>query len=193
MQKKEHKIINYAQLSDLPEIIDDTKDYRSAHYFTHTKGSVKKHVDIFLNKPGSFIQLSGAVIGKKTDYFDLQVNVYHKAKKTTARVHIKTFLQDSCSFNFNGGIYISKNSPKVDSYLQQDNLVSSNKVICNTSPQLEISSNDVKASHGATVGTFDKDQLFYLQSKGLNRKDSKRLIAQGFLFEVLPKNSNFAF
>ncbi|PIR43152.1 hypothetical protein COV24_04270 [candidate division WWE3 bacterium CG10_big_fil_rev_8_21_14_0_10_32_10] len=181
------KIIKIYKLIDLPLNLKAEYGLHKIYYFYHT-GSITKDIEIIVDNENSKIELKGAVFGKNHDQIVINTVTKHLVGINKARVTIKTVLTDFCTFDFTGMIEIEKKAQKCDSFLQQDNLVVSDNVICNTSPQLEIKADDVKASHGATVGNFDQNQLFYLQSRGLSLDDSQKLISEGFLASVFDKS-----
>lgn len=174
-------------LKDIPEKIETTNF--GIIYFYHLGGDIKKSVDIYANSSKEKVFCKGAVVGSASDSINITINIHNRAKKSNARVHLKTYLSNNAKFDFNGCIYIDQGAHESDSYLQQDNLVSSDSVICNTSPQLEIKANDVKASHGATVANFNRDELFYFESRGIGQQRAKSELANGFLLSVYGKDA----
>lgn len=181
--KKEVK--NYS-LKDLPTKLVAEEGKHVVYYFNHA-GSIKKDtIELVLDKPNAELELCGAISASGEDHIEISTITRHIVGENNSRIKIKTVLDDKSRFDFTGMIEIAKDAQKSDAYLQQDNLVVSDEVICNTSPQLEIQADDVKASHGATVGTFEIDQLFYLTSRGLSLKQAKKLISEGFLNSVYP-------
>jgi len=187
------KKVYIKKLNNIPAKIVVTpkdRDTKVIYYFYHFKESINRKIDIYLRSKDTHVELKGAILAKNKENINLSVNIHHIVGNNNCRVHIKTFLCDQSKFNFEGSIFIEKNAHLADSYLQQDNLVQSRGVVCNTSPQLEIRANDVKASHGATVKTFDEQDLYYLMSRGIALSESKQFIAQGFLSEVYGKNTD---
>ena len=86
---------------------------------------------------------------------------------------------------FRGLIKISEEAQLTDSYLTNNNILLSDEARADSVPTLEINANDVKASHGATVGNLDKDEIFYLMSRGLTKSSAEKLIINGFFAPVL--------
>ncbi|MGB0757503.1 MAG: SufB/SufD family protein [Patescibacteria group bacterium] len=106
---------------------------------------------------------------------------YHKAKHTTADVVVKSVGRNRANVKIDGWIDIGKKALDTNSYLQQDVLLLSEKANVRAVPNLEILNNDVVASHGATLGMVDEQQLRYLQSRGLSKKLAEKVIIKGFL------------
>ncbi len=179
-------------LKSLPKSFTLKSNEKLDVFFYHT-GNIKKDIILKINllgKNASF-NLYGAVFLNKNQRLNLSTYSLHKSPNTFARINIKTVLTDYANFNFMGMIDIGPKSFYSDSYLQQDNLVLSDNVVCNTSPQLEIKANDVKASHGATVGNIEPLHLYYLKSRGLDYKQSVFLISNGFLSSVYGTDASY--
>ena len=96
---------------------------------------------------------------------------------------IKEFL--SSTGVFNGKIYVEKEAQKTDAFQQNNNVLLSDKATINAKPQLEIFADDVKCSHGCTIGQLDEDAMFYMQSRGIPQKEAKALLMYAFSNEVI--------
>jgi Fe-S cluster assembly protein SufD len=97
----------------------------------------------------------------------------------------KGILDDKSTGVFNGKIFVRKDAQKTNAYQSNKNLLISDEAVMNTKPQLEIWANDVKCSHGATIGKLDKDMLFYLKARGINEKSAKAILMNAFAHDVL--------
>jgi Fe-S cluster assembly protein SufD len=84
-------------------------------------------------------------------------------------------------------IYVAPEAVKADGYQGNQNLLLSHQARADSIPALEILADDVQCSHGATVGSLDPDQLFYMESRGISRQDAEKLIIQGFFAPILDK------
>lgn len=104
----------------------------------------------------------------------------HDAASTMSQQLIKSILY-SGSFSFEGGIHISPRGIFSDAHQKHDTLLLKDRASVTTFPRLEILTDDVKASHGATVGPLDLQQLFYMQSRGMTREEAQKKLVQGFL------------
>lgn len=111
----------------------------------------------------------------------------HLAPSSLSRIHIKSVLMDDSSFNFDGIIKIANGSALSDAYLQNDNLMVGDGSSVNSLPKLEILADDVKASHGVTISSFDEEQLYYLLSRGIARDKAEKVLCSGFLNEIVQK------
>jgi Fe-S cluster assembly protein SufD len=114
----------------------------------------------------------------------IQSNIYHSASYTNSRQLFKGVAADQSMTNFSGKINVPANVKEICAYQTNNNLLLSSQAVAKTHPELEIYSDDVRCSHGATVGQLDDDTLFYLQSRGICRDDAQNLLKDGFANEV---------
>ena len=110
---------------------------------------------------------------------------HHAAPHAYSDLLYKGALTDSAESVFRGLIRVDKGAQLTDAYQTNRNLLLSEEAGARTLPNLEIEADDVRCSHGATVGQVDPGQLFYLMSRGLSRKQAERLLVFGFFDEVL--------
>ncbi|EPP36278.1 hypothetical protein BOKEGFJH_00827 [Chlamydia avium] len=106
--------------------------------------------------------------------------MYHDAASTTSQQLIKSILY-SGNFSFEGGIHISSRGMFSDAHQKHDTLLLGDQASVTTFPRLEILTDDVKASHGATVGPLDLQQIFYMRSRGMTYEEAQKKLVQGFL------------
>ncbi len=119
--------------------------------------------------------------GSNEDSMKTKVNFIHAKPNLTSRILIKAVLKDSARFDFEGVLQILKGATNTDTYLKIDCLIVSDKAYARAIPSLEITENEVKGGHGATIGYIDPDQMYYLMSKGLNRETAESEIVAAFL------------
>ncbi len=119
--------------------------------------------------------------GNGEDNLKTKVNFVHAKPNLTSRILIKAVLKDSARFDFEGVLKILKGASNTDTYLKIDCLIVSNKAYARAIPSLEITENEVKGGHGATIGYIDQDQMYYLMSKGLSRESAEKEIVNAFL------------
>ena len=131
--------------------------------------------------------------GNKKQHTDFTVNSYHLVPHTNNNILSKGVVTDEASAVFRGLIRIEKGAQQTDSYLADHTLILSETAKSDSIPSLQIEANDVKASHGATVGQIDEEQLFYFMSRGLSREDAEQIIVDGFFEPILDKISNKIF
>lgn len=130
---------------------------------------------------GAEAKVQAAFNLKNQDKLNLNVTIIHEAPNTTAHTILKAVANDQAQAHINGHILIKTNAQLTDSHLIQKILLLSDQAQAHAIPNLEIEANHVKCSHAATISTIDENQLFYLQSRGLNLNQAQTLIARGFL------------
>lgn len=118
------------------------------------------------------------------------VSIEHQEPHTRSMQLFKGILDDESLSSFQGKILVRKKAQKTESYQLNHNLVLSNKASANSKPNLEIFADDVKASHGATVGQLDQEQLFYLRSRGMDPSLARGMLIRGFCEQVIEKVSS---
>ncbi len=111
--------------------------------------------------------------------------VEHIAPHTRSRQHFKSVVKDQSRFSFEGKIHVRPAAQKTEAYQLNNNLILSDEASANAKPNLEIFADDVKASHGATVGQLDAEQIFYLRSRGLSLEQARDWLVEGFCKEIL--------
>jgi Fe-S cluster assembly protein SufD len=124
------------------------------------------------------------IIGDKqhVDHFTL---VNHATPNCESHQNYKTILDGSSTGVFNGKIYVEKEAQKTDAFQQNNNILIGDKATINAKPQLEIFADDVKCSHGCTIGQLDESAMFYMQQRGIPKKEAKALLMYAFSNEVI--------
>ncbi|MCS7261380.1 MAG: Fe-S cluster assembly protein SufD [Anaerolineae bacterium] len=147
----------------------------------------KTFVDSTLTEDGASCQVHGVYFVRGRQHMDLDLAVHHMARHTRADLLIKGAAQERGRAVFRGLIRIDRNGQQTNSYLKNDNLILSEHARIDSIPSLIIDANDVRASHGATVGHLDEEHIFYLQSRGIPRALAVRLVTEGFFASVLER------
>ena len=153
--------------------------------FGSKKGKVRIQND--LAAPGATSRVTGAYFADGTQHLDYDTFQEHAAPNTTSDFAFKGALRDSASTVWRGMIRVEKGAQKTDAYQQNRNLLLSKNAHADSIPGLEIMANDVRCTHGATLGQVDREQLFYLMARGLSRGEAERLIVRGFFQDVLDR------
>jgi Fe-S cluster assembly protein SufD len=150
-------------------------------------------IETIFNGQGSHSKTFGVFFGSEEERFDFTTDAYHNVPNTTCDILVKGALDGSSTSVYRGKIKILKNAQQTNSFLSDHSLMLSEKSVSNSIPSLEIDANDVKASHGATIGKPDEEELFYLMARGLSRKEAERLIITGYFSPILQqiKDNNF--
>lgn len=140
---------------------------------------------ISLDGAGAQADILGFVVGKGNSRVNLRTVQEHKAPGTTSNLLVKSVLSDSAKFFYDGGIRVDRSAQKTDAYQRNENLLLSKNASAQSSPTLEILANDVRCTHGATIGSVSDDQLWYLRSRGIPKEEATQLIVSGFLTGAL--------
>ncbi|MBI2101171.1 Fe-S cluster assembly protein SufD [Candidatus Woesearchaeota archaeon] len=144
-------------------------------------------IDTIFSGNGASCSNLGIFMGKEKEHVDFATNMFHNAENTTNDVLVDGILKDESSSVYRGLIKIEKQAQKTNSYLANHILKLGDKTLANSIPSLKIDANDVKASHGATVGQINEEHLFYLMARGLSRAEAEKLIVEGFFEPIIQK------
>jgi Fe-S cluster assembly protein SufD len=148
---------------------------------------VKSDMEIHLEGEGAEGKFSGCYFGSESQHFDFHTFQNHVVGHTTSDLLFKGALRGRARTIYQGLIRVHKNAQRSDAYQANRNLILSDKARADSIPSLEIEANDVRCTHGATVGQVDEEQLFYLMARGLAKPDAERLIIAGFFEPVLER------
>ena len=189
-------------IADIYKIQNDRKTSSIIdNVYVHQKGSSIVSVNTFsfggnitrnnleFHQEGEHItsNLNGiTVIGAK-QHVDNHTLVHHKQENCESHEMYKGIYDDSATGVFNGKVIVDKLAQKTNAYQQNDNILIGDKASINAKPQLEIFADDVKCSHGCTIGQLDDSALFYLQSRGIPQKEAKALMLFAFCNDVVEK------
>lgn len=138
-----------------------------------------------LEGSGAEAHLAGVWLLDGADRVTTNVVVDHRAPHARSLQLFKGVLSGKANSLFQGKIRVAKNALKTEAYQLNNNLMLSDEAVAESRPNLEIFADDVKASHGATTGQLDTEQLFYLKSRGVSEKRAKALLIAGFCREVI--------
>ena len=153
--------------------------------FGSAKGKVRIQND--LAGPGATSRVTGAYFADGTQHLDYDTFQEHMAPSTTSDFAFKGALRDTARTVWRGMIRVEEGAQKTNAYQENRNLLLSKTAHADSIPGLEIMANDVRCTHGATLGQVDREQLFYLMTRGLSRADAERLIVRGFFQDVLDR------
>jgi Fe-S cluster assembly protein SufD len=153
--------------------------------FGSAKGKIRIQND--LAGPGATSRVTGAYFADRTQHLDYDTFQEHIAPNTTSDFAFKGVLRDEARAVWRGMIRVEQDAQKTNAYQENRNLLLSKTAHADSIPGLEILANDVRCTHGATLGQVDRDQLFYLMTRGLSRSEAERLIVRGFFQEVLDR------
>ena len=157
--------------------------------FIFSTGSkfIKNEVNCNLNDQYSSAFINGIINLKDDQQHEIKTNINHLAENTKSYQLVKSVLNDNSKGVYQGKIYVNSIAQKTDGYQLSKALLLSENTEFDAKPELEIYADDVKCSHGSTSGNLDQELIFYLRSRGLNYKQAKKLLVNGFLLDVAEK------
>lgn len=163
-------------------------DARLESYTIHLGGKLtRNNLLVKLDGMHAEANLYGAYVLNNDDHIDNHIEVEHATPSCQSNQLYKGLLDDKSTGVFHGKIIVKRNAQKTNAYQSNKNMLLSEKATMNAKPQLEIFADDVKCSHGATIGQIDKNALFYLKSRGIDDATARLFIYQAFIGEVLEK------
>jgi Fe-S cluster assembly protein SufD len=147
----------------------------------------KNFSEIDLDGEGATGKMSGFYFANGEQHLDHDTQQNHNAAHTTSDLLFKGALRDKSRSVWQGMIYVAPGAQKADGYQANRNLVLSRGARADSIPGLEILTDDVRCTHGATVGQLDEEQIFYLMSRGMPRAESEKVVVDGFFDPVLQR------
>ena len=151
-------------------------------------GAIARHdIDLKFNSEGGEAYVDGLYMLNGSQHSDTHSSIDHLVPNCSSRQNYKGVLNDRSRAVFNGKVFVRENAHGTDAQQSNKNLLLSNDARVDTKPQLEIFNDDVKCSHGATVGQLDEEELFYLLTRGLPEPLARNLLTYGFAEEIINK------
>jgi Fe-S cluster assembly protein SufD len=157
----------------------------SSNNITLHGGLIRNSTHHYLGGEGAESHSYGLYLADKFQHIDNYVNIEHAFPNCTSNQLFKGVLDDMATGAFNGRIHVQKNAQGTLAYQKNNNILLTDNAKMDTKPQLEIYADDVKCSHGATVGQLDDNSLFYLQSRGIDKRQASLMLMFGFAHEVI--------
>ena len=157
----------------------------SSNNITLHGGLVRNSTYHYLGGEGAESTSLGLYLADKWQHVDNFVNIEHAFPNCTSNQLFKGVLDDMSTGAFNGRIFVAPGAQGTLAYQKNNNILLTDDAKMDTKPQLEIYADDVKCSHGATVGQLDDNALFYLQSRGIDKREAKLMLMFGFAHEVI--------
>src|SRR5437764_11861888 len=164
---------------------------RSANVASHSVllggGLVRNNVHPVLAGEGGECLINGLFIGNGQQHLDNYMLVEHASPHCDSRQFYNGILDDRAHGVFHGRVIVHKDAQKTDAKQTNRNLLLSDDARIDTKPQLEIYADDVKCTHGATIGQIEEDALFYLRSRGIDETSARKLLLSAFASECLER------
>jgi len=145
---------------------------------------VRNNLHFYMNGQHSNSTLYGLYIPDGTNHVDNHSRVDHAVPNCISDEKYKGVLKGKSTAVFNGKIIVHKDAQKTNAYQRNQNILLSEEATVNTKPQLEIFADDVKCTHGATIGQLDEEAMFYLRARGIGEAEARRLLLNAFADEI---------
>lgn len=183
LQQGHNKVIEVSNL-----VTDIHKDSQfTSTQITLSGDMIRNNLTLNLLGKNSVGNMFGIYLLNGKTHVDNHTNVDHTIPHAESNELYKGILADQSRGVFNGKIFVRQEAQKTNAFQQNNNIILSEDAIIHTKPQLEIWADDVKCSHGCTVGQLDEEALFYLQARGIDKTTAKGLLLYAFAGEVLDK------
>src|SRR5204862_3329490 len=153
--------------------------------FGSARGKVR--MEARLSGQGSSAKVTGAYLGTGTQHLDFDTTQEHAAAHTTSDLAFRGVLSDRATAVWRGMIRVDPGAQQTDAFQESRNLLLSKAAHADAIPGLEILANDVRCTHAAAIAQIDREQLFYLMSRGLRREQATRLVIDGFLLALVDR------
>jgi Fe-S cluster assembly protein SufD len=145
----------------------------------------KSYFEVLLQGEASDARLTGLSVGRLKQHYDVQTLQDHIARGAVSDLLYRVAVADRSRSVYAGLIRVEEGAQKTNAYVQNRNLLLSPVAKADSNPTLEILANDVRCTHGSTAGRIDDNQLFYCESRGIERAQARRLIVEGFFADVI--------
>ena len=177
--------VETASLIDSTYIKQERDSNCSVHTFSFGGKLIRNNLNFYQQGQHCDSTLKGVTIIEKKQHVDHSTLVHHQSPNCESHQDYKGIYDDAAVGVFNGKVVVDKIAQKIDAFQQNNNILISDKATINAKPQLEIFADDVKCSHGCTIGQLDEDALFYLRSRGIGKKEANALLMYAFANNVL--------
>lgn len=181
LQQESKKAYHIARM----EINQERNSNFSSHFISTGADLSRNEFNSGLNDDGCECTLNGLYMIDGTQLFDAHTLIDHAKPHCNSHEHYKGILDGKSRGVFNGKIIVRKDAQKTNAFQENNNILLSDEALVNTKPQLEIFADDVKCSHGATIGQMDEEAKFYLKSRGIGEESGKAILLHAFASDVV--------
>ena len=176
--------VQTANLIDNTYIAQKQESRVSVHTFSFGGNITRNNLNFYHQGERIDSTLKGITIIGDKQHVDHYTLVQHATPNCESHQNYKTILDGQATGVFNGKIFVEQEAQKTNAFQQNNNILLSEKATINAKPQLEIFADDVKCSHGCTIGQLDENAMFYMQQRGIPKKEAKALLMYAFTSEV---------
>jgi len=174
-----------ASLIDSTFVSQKRDSVASVHTFSFGGNLTRNNLEFYQEGTHCVSHLNGISILNEKQHVDNHTLVKHKAPNCESHEMYKGIYDDRATGVFNGKVIVEQAAQKINAFQQNNNIIVGDKASVNTKPQLEIFADDVKCSHGCTIGQLDESALFYMQQRGIPKKEAKALLMFAFSNDAL--------
>ena len=151
---------------------------------------VRNEIHIALDGANAHAELNGVYVLNGTTHCDNHTYIGHDTPDCTSDELYKGIVADKSTGVFNGKVYVKQDAQRTRAYQSNANILQGDDAKIYTKPELEIYADDVKCSHGCTIGRFDEQGMFYLRSRGVSEAEAKKMMAHAFMYDVVERIEN---
>jgi len=157
----------------------------ASHFISLGASLTRNEFNSKFSDEGGECKLNGLFLTEGTQLFDVHTLIDHAKPHCNSHEHYKGILNDASRGVFNGKVIVRQDAQKTNAFQENNNIILSKEALVNTKPQLEIFADDVKCSHGATIGQLDKEAMFYLKSRGIGEETARTILIHAFASDVV--------
>lgn len=190
-ENAELELYKLQNLNDETALINQTAINQSANSrlkinaFSLNGGMIRNEIHDLMNGEGAWSDVRGLYLMDQKQHIDNQVNVYHNVPHCDSSQLFKGILDNEATGVFNGYIYVKRDAQQTNAFQRNSNILLTKTAHIDTMPHLEIYADDVKCSHGASVGQLDNEALFYLMQRGIPFADARMLLMYAFADAII--------
>ena len=181
LQEESKKAFHIARM----EVDQERNSNFASHLISTGADLARNEFNARFNDEGGECKLNGLFMIDGTQLFDAHTLMDHAKPHCNSHEHYKGILNEKSRGVFNGKVIVRQDAQKTNAFQENNNILLSDEALVNTKPQLEIFADDVKCSHGATIGQMDEDAKFYLESRGIGEETSKSILLHAFASDVI--------
>ena len=181
LQEESKKAFHIARM----EVDQERSSNFSSHLISHGAEISRNDFNARFNDEGSECMLNGLFMIDGEQLFDAHTMIDHAKPHCNSHEHYKGILQDKARGVFNGKVMVRRDAQKTNAFQENNTILLSDDAVMNTKPQLEIFADDVKCSHGATIGKLNDEAKFYLKSRGIGEESATAMLIHAFASDVI--------
>ncbi len=154
------------------------------HTISFNGGKIRNNIFVDINGEGAECNIYGLYLVDKKQHVDNQIKVNHNVPNCNSNEKFKGILDNEATAIFNGHVYVAPNAQKTNAYQNNSNIILTDTAKINTMPFLEIYADDVKCSHGSSIGQLDQEAMFYMQQRGISKENARMLLMYAFAADI---------